>query len=81
MSTLLDDNALIQEADAFYAEERLLDAAQRLGQVNDRSLLTPKHEWMLRWGKAVQESMVTLLAPPDMDGSEWKKTGRDTWSS
>jgi len=75
MSTGLDDSRLIQEADAFLAEARLLDAVQCLDQVSDCSLLTPKHEWTVRWAKMVQEGMEALLSPPDMDGSEWKKQG------
>ena len=75
MNLPLEDARLIEEADALFSEEKLLDAAKMLNQVLDRTLLTPKHEWMLRWAKMIQEGMDDLLNLPNLEGSKWKKQG------
>ena len=70
-----NDTTLVQEAENFFAVERLLDAAKLLRQVKDVSLLTPKHEWMLRWADLIEAGMNDLLLPPDCEGTDWKKQG------
>lgn len=70
-----DDASLIQQAEEFYSIERLLDTAKLLRQVKDKSLLTPKHEWMLRWAGMVERGMEDLMVPPDNEGSDWTKQG------
>ncbi len=68
-----DDNTLIQEAEKLFAVEKLLDAARLLRQVKNASLLTPKHQWMLRWADIVDAGLNDLLVPPSYEGSDWKK--------
>lgn len=69
----MDDATLIQKADEFFAVEKLLDSAKLLRQVQDKSLLTPKHEWMLRWADMIERGMNDLLVPPSEEGSDWTK--------
>jgi len=75
MSSPVEDVRLIEEADALFSEEKLLDAAKRLNLVQDRTFLTRKHEWVMRWAKMVQEGMDDLLNLPNLEGSKWKKQG------
>ena len=69
----INDASLIQRAEDFFAVERLLDAAKLLRQVTDKTLLTPKHEWMIKWGDMIASGMKELMVPPDSEESDWKK--------
>lgn len=70
-----DDSSLIAKADHFFSEEKLLDAAKCLRLVKDRSLLTRRHKWMLKWATMVEEGMNDLLASPELETSAWRKQG------
>lgn len=59
-----NDKVLLEEAEALYKEERLLKAAELLGQVKDVSLLNDEHVMMLRWADAVRTGMTDLLEDP-----------------
>lgn len=72
-STGNDDATLIEEAEKLFAEEKLLDAATLLKKVQDSSLLTAKHKWMLRWAELVEKEMNDLLVSPSFEGSDWQK--------
>lgn len=72
-SSAQDDASLIQQAEALFAEERLLQAVKLLRQVNDTSLLQPNHEWMIQWADAIEDGIKDLLLPASAEGTNWKK--------
>lgn len=69
----MEDEALLQRAEELFAVEKLLQAAQLLEQVQDKSLLQEKHHWMLRWAKIIEEGMKDLKISPSAEGTDWKK--------
>jgi hypothetical protein len=76
-SSSKDDATLIQEADELYGKERLLNAADRLHQVQDEAMLQDRHKMMLRWADVVRKGMQDLLQDPEQKTTcienPWKK--------
>ena len=69
----MDDATLLQKAEEFYSEERLLKAAELLRQVKDQNLFTDRHKMILHWAKLVEDGIEKLLQDPEDDNSPWIK--------
>lgn len=70
----MDDVVLLRKAAEFYAEERLLKAAEVLKQVKDQEThFTDHHRMILTWAEMVEQGMDSLLQDPEKDGSPWTK--------
>jgi hypothetical protein len=68
------DEELFQQAETHYKEERLLEAARLLRQVQDPTRLTDCHQKWLRNASIVEQAVGELLSTPDV-GGDWKKQG------
>ena len=69
-----DDAVLLERAEEFYGEERLLKAAEVLKQVKDKdNCLTDRHKRILRWADLIESGIDNLLQDPERDGSPWIK--------
>lgn len=72
--SIMDDASLLQKAEEFYGEERLLKAAEVLKQVKDQeNLFTDRHKMILRWAELVERGIEEMLQDPEKDGSPWTK--------
>jgi len=70
----MDDTTLLQKAEKFYSEERLLKAAELLKRVKDKeNLFTDRHKMILRWAELVEVGMQKMSQDPEKDGSPWIK--------
>jgi hypothetical protein len=77
-----DDATLLKRADDLYAEEKILQAAKILDQVQDKSLLTERYQMMLRWAEAVRKGMNDLLQDPEekLDTNNNGSSDRVSWN-
>jgi hypothetical protein len=66
------DEELVHQAEAYYKEERLLQAARLLRRVEDPKYLTERHHKLLKTAEIVEQAVGELLAAPNGD---WKKQG------
>lgn len=70
----MDDATLLQRADEFYSEERLLKAADLLKQIKDQeNLFTDRHKTILRWAELVESGIENMSQDPEKDKSPWIK--------
>lgn len=72
MSSSLTDEELLEKVKLHYDDERLLDAARLLRQIEDKSLLTEFHNKLLTNASVVEEAVADLLSEPD---EHWIKQG------
>jgi hypothetical protein len=72
MAGISPDEELLEHAQAFFQEERLLAAARLLRQVKDPSCLTDFHHKLLQNAKICEQAVADLLSPPS---EGWKKQG------
>jgi len=65
---------LIQKAEDYYGEERLLKAADMLRKVKEQeTMFTDLHITILKWAELVESGMEDLLLDPEQDESPWIK--------
>jgi hypothetical protein len=69
---LTSNEELIHQAEAYYKEERLLQAARLLRRVEDPKFVTERHHKLLKTAEIVEQAVGELLAAPYGD---WKKQG------
>ena len=66
------DSELLEQAKTHFDEERLLQAARLLRQVEDKSLLSEQHRKWLHMANVVEDAVGDLLSQPN---GEWTKQG------
>jgi len=70
----MDDTTLLEIAEKFYEEERLLKSAEALRNVKDKeNILTDRHQSILRWAEIIESGIDSLLQEPEKDGGPWIK--------
>jgi hypothetical protein len=66
------DKLLMERANEEFAQERLLAAARLLRQVQESTVLTERHLWILDKAERAEKIVLDLTSSP---GPEWKKQG------